>query len=77
MVEHGSDQSGRGCFCLETTGFRPHTEAATGTQGEVAEWSIASVLKTEDGKLSVGSNPTLSASFSQLVWTQRATREEK
>ena len=30
-------------------------------QGEVAEWSIASVLKTEDGKPSVGSNPTLSA----------------
>ena len=26
--------------------------------GGVAEWSIASVLKTEVGKLTVGSNPT-------------------
>ena len=31
--------------------------------GEVAEWSIASVLKTEEAKASVGSNPTLSATF--------------
>jgi hypothetical protein len=29
--------------------------------GEVAEWSIAAVLKTADVKASVGSNPTLSA----------------
>ena len=37
--------------------------------GEVAEWSIASVLKTEDGKPSVGSNPTLSALTPiQLNW---------
>ena len=29
--------------------------------GEVAEWSIATVLKTVDPQGSVGSNPTLSA----------------
>ena len=29
--------------------------------GEVAEWSIAAVLKTVDPRGSVGSNPTLSA----------------
>ena len=39
----------------------PPATTATVTNGEVAEWSIASVLKTEDGKPSVGSNPTLSA----------------
>ncbi len=33
------------------------------TNGGVAEWSIASVLKTEVGKLTVGSNPTPSASL--------------
>ena len=32
--------------------------------GEMAEWSKAPVLKTGDVKASVGSNPTLSASFS-------------
>jgi hypothetical protein len=32
-------------------------------KGGVAEWSIASVLKTEVGKLTVGSNPTPSASL--------------
>jgi hypothetical protein len=31
------------------------------TSGEVVEWPKALVLKTRDGKLSVGSNPTLSA----------------
>ena len=31
--------------------------------GEMAEWSKAPVLKTGDVKASVGSNPTLSASF--------------
>jgi hypothetical protein len=30
-------------------------------QGEVAEWSMASVLKTEVAQATVGSNPTLSA----------------
>ncbi len=35
--------------------------------GEVAEWSIATVLKTVDPQGSVGSNPTLSA-------TQSATK---
>ena len=33
------------------------------THGEMAEWSKAPVLKTGDVKASVGSNPTLSASF--------------
>ena len=33
----------------------------TKEHGEVAEWSMASVLKTEVGKPTVGSNPTLSA----------------
>ena len=33
------------------------------TSGEVVEWPKALVLKTRDGKLSVGSNPTLSANF--------------
>ena len=32
-------------------------------QGEVAEWSMASVLKTEVAQATVGSNPTLSAIF--------------
>ncbi|CDI00880.1 hypothetical protein BN873_10136 [Candidatus Competibacter denitrificans Run_A_D11] len=31
--------------------------------GEVAEWSIATVLKTVDPRGSVGSNPTLSATL--------------
>jgi hypothetical protein len=31
--------------------------------GEVAEWSIAAVLKTVEGQPSQGSNPCLSASF--------------
>ena len=35
------------------------------THGEMAEWSKAPVLKTGDVKASVGSNPTLSATFSQ------------
>ena len=29
--------------------------------GEMAEWSMAAVLKTAEGKPSLGSNPTLSA----------------
>ena len=31
-------------------------------RGEVAEWSIAAVLKTVEGNTSGGSNPSLSAS---------------
>ena len=34
--------------------------------GEVAEWSIAAVLKTVDPKGSGGSNPSLSASNSDF-----------
>ena len=33
----------------------------TTTNGEVAEWSIAAVLKTVEGNTSGGSNPSLSA----------------
>ncbi len=32
-------------------------------RGEMAEWSIATVLKTVVGKLTGGSNPSLSAKF--------------
>ena len=39
--------------------------------GEVAEWSIAAVLKTVDPQGSGGSNPSLSAIFE--VQTERAT----
>ncbi len=35
--------------------------------GEVAEWSIAAVLKTVDPKGSGGSNPSLSASIRHLA----------
>ena len=31
------------------------------TQGEMAEWSIAAVLKTVEGNTSGGSNPSFSA----------------
>ena len=34
---------------------------------EMAEWSIASVLKTEGGKSSVGSNPTLRAKEKNII----------
>ncbi len=37
------------------------------TSGEVVEWPKALVLKTRDGKLSVGSNPTLSAKLKQSI----------
>ena len=41
---------------------RERCEAETGRmQGEVAEWSIAAVLKTVEGHTSGGSNPSLSA----------------
>lgn len=36
--------------------------------GEMAEWSIAAVLKTVDCNRSRGSNPCLSASFLKLVF---------
>ena len=34
---------------------------ASAIQGEMAEWSIAAVLKTVEGNTSGGSNPSLSA----------------
>lgn len=39
-------------------------------QGEMAEWSIAAVLKTVEGHTSGGSNPSLSAR--KLAESQRA-----
>ena len=33
------------------------------TKGEMAEWSIAAVLKTVEGHTSGGSNPSLSAKY--------------
>ncbi len=39
--------------------------------GEMAEWSIAAVLKTVEGNTSGGSNPSLSASNVQLVGIQQ------
>lgn len=41
--------------------------AATSTPGSVAEWSIAPVLKTGDGKPSVSSNLTASAKERTLI----------
>ena len=37
------------------------TQKAFYLQGEMAEWSIAAVLKTVEGHTSGGSNPSLSA----------------
>ena len=39
--------------------------------GEMAEWSIAAVLKTVEGHTSGGSNPSLSALNVQLVGIQQ------
>ena len=39
--------------------------------GEMAEWSIAAVLKTVEGHTSGGSNPSLSARASQHVEYQQ------
>ena len=36
-------------------------------QGEMAEWSIAAVLKTVEGHTSGGSNPSLSANKSLII----------
>ncbi|MEN9992037.1 MAG: hypothetical protein RLZZ224_1739 [Verrucomicrobiota bacterium] len=55
----------------------PPATTATVTNGEVAEWSIASVLKTEDGKPSVGSNPTLSAILRFLQKLRMACHESR
>ncbi len=51
---------------VATQGKRPSTVGRSGdalaiTQGEVAEWPKALVLKTSEPKGSVGSNPTLTA----------------
>ena len=43
-------------------------------QGEMAEWSIAAVLKTVEGHTSGGSNPSLSANnLSKTAVTQKVT----
>ena len=39
-------------------------------KGEMAEWSIAAVLKTVEGHTSGGSNPSLSASYYYLKDSQ-------
>ena len=47
-------------------------------QGEMAEWSIAAVLKTVEGHTSGGSNPSLSAELTGQKWTvngQKATNQ--
>ena len=36
--------------------------------GEMAEWSIAAVLKTVEGNTSGGSNPSLSAHIRVISW---------
>ena len=38
-------------------------KSCTFANGEMAEWSIAAVLKTVEVKASGGSNPSLSAAF--------------
>ena len=46
--------------------------------GEVAEWSIAAVLKTVEGNTSRGSNPCLSAERAGQKWSangQKATNQ--
>ena len=59
------------CIWSCNTGFLCHSkwlpppggEEKEMVWGEMAEWSMAAVLKTAEGKPSVGSNPTLSAKF--------------
>ncbi len=46
--------------------------------GEMAEWSIAAVLKTVEGHTSGGSNPSLSAELTGQKWSvngQKATNQ--
>ena len=43
-------------------------------KGEMAEWSIAAVLKTVEGHTSGGSNPSLSAQESQKTPTESFSR---
>ena len=50
-----------------------YTEGVTGSNpvsptGKVVEWFKASVLKTDEVRASVGSNPTLSVSGISSVW---------
>ncbi len=42
----------------------------------MAEWSIASVLKTDEGHTSGGSNPSLSATLSCELWMGIRNRKE-
>ena len=50
----GVDGAGKWSGCMART-------VPYAGRGEVAEWSIAAVLKTAEVQASVGSNPTLSA----------------
>ncbi len=47
------------------------------TPGEMAEWSIAAVLKTADGQPSGGSNPSLSAKVGYARIEQQALESER
>ena len=40
-----------------------HTQTHSIAPGEMAEWSIAAVVKTVEGHTSGGSNPSLSAKY--------------
>lgn len=45
--------------------------------GEMAEWSIAAVLKTVEGNTSGGSNPSLSAKHSKTLKNQGFSCKKK
>ena len=48
---------------LSVLAFQVHFSQGVGVNGEVAEWSIAAVLKTAGPKGPGGSNPSLSANL--------------
>ncbi len=50
-----------GNFSRHKSAYNPMETTKLHTQGEMAEWSIAAVLKTVEGHTSGGSNPSLSA----------------
>ena len=62
------------CWILiYNTGVNEEGRLQSRLPGEVAEWSIATVLKTVDPRGSVGSNPTLSAIISAVLPTYTHT----
>ena len=48
-----------------TQNRRTNADKQTYNSGEMAEWSIAAVLKTVEGHTSGGSNPSLSAKINE------------